>query len=280
MPREEVHARVAGGELVGWRQGSGPRVLLLHGGPGLSCDYLEDVVGELGAGYDVAWFQQRGLPPSVAEPPFTVATAVDDVVSFLDALGWDRAFVLGHSWGGHLLWHLLVSTPERLDGGLAVDPLGGVGDGGNEVFEQAMNARIPEENRVRAEELDRRAMAGEGTEDDVLESMRLYWPAYFADPGDVPPMPPMRSSIAAYAGLWESLKEQLPALEAALPAVDVPLGVVVCERSPIPADEAGVATAAAIPGAWVERVEGAGHFPWYERPGAVRAALDRLTARG
>jgi pimeloyl-ACP methyl ester carboxylesterase len=33
-----------------------------------------------------------------------------------------------------------------------------------------------------------------------------------------------------------------------------------------------------IPGAWVEVVEGAGHFVWVEAPGAVRAALRRLTA--
>jgi hypothetical protein len=31
-----------------------------------------------------------------------------------------------------------------------------------------------------------------------------------------------------------------------------------------------------IPGAWIEVVEGAGHFIWVERPGAVRAALRRL----
>jgi len=33
-----------------------------------------------------------------------------------------------------------------------------------------------------------------------------------------------------------------------------------------------------IPGAWVEVVEGAGHFVWVEAPGAVSAALRRLTA--
>jgi pimeloyl-ACP methyl ester carboxylesterase len=32
-----------------------------------------------------------------------------------------------------------------------------------------------------------------------------------------------------------------------------------------------------IPSAWVEVVEGAGHLVWVEAPGAVRAALRRLT---
>jgi pimeloyl-ACP methyl ester carboxylesterase len=33
-----------------------------------------------------------------------------------------------------------------------------------------------------------------------------------------------------------------------------------------------------IPDAWVEIVDGAGHFVWVEAPGAVRASLRRLTA--
>jgi pimeloyl-ACP methyl ester carboxylesterase len=278
MTRVEISAPVEGGSLVGWRQGEGPPVLLLHGGPGLSYEYLDEFADELGPGYDIAAFQQRGLAPSLTTGPFTVEVAVADVIAVLDALGWSDAYVLGHSWGGHLLFHVLTAAPTRVRGGLAVDPLGGVGDGGNATFEAAMTARTPEANRQRAEELDRREMAGEGTEDDVRESMSLYWRAYFADPDHVAPMPSYRASVEAYAGLFADVTERLPGLGAALSGVGVPLGVVVGAQSPMPPDEAGIATAAAVPGAWAEVVEGAGHFPWFERPGSVKAALDRLTA--
>lgn len=280
MTRTEVTAPVEGGALVGWRLGSGPPVLLLHGGPGMSAAYLDDLVPELSEGYEVAAFQQRGIAPSMTEGPFTVDVAISDVVAFLDALGWDQSYVLGHSWGGHLLFHVVVAAPERVLGALSVDPLGGVGDGGGAAFEAEMTARTPEVDRARAEELDRKAMAGEGSEDDVIESMRLYWSAYFADPEHVAPMPPMQNSVAAYAGLWEDLNARLPELAAALTQVRVPVGVVVGERSPIPPDQAGLATAAVIPDAWTDVVEGAGHFLWYERPGSVRAALDRLAGKG
>ena len=36
-------------------------------------------------------------------------------------------------------------------------------------------------------------------------------------------------------------------------------------------------TVAAISGAWLEVVTGAGRFVWFERPGSVRAGLQRLT---
>ena len=66
MTRRDFRAAVEGGELVGWVQGSGPRVLLLHGGPGLSFNYLDPLVDEIRDGYEVASYQQRGLAPSTA----------------------------------------------------------------------------------------------------------------------------------------------------------------------------------------------------------------------
>jgi proline iminopeptidase len=233
----------------------------------------------LGPAYRVASFQQRGLSPSTTAGPFTVEVAVADVLTVLDASGWDQAFVVGHSWGGHLLLHLAVAAPDRLAGALAVDPLGGVGDGGITTFEHQMSARTSEERRAQSLELDARALRGEGTPDDLIESLRLIWPAYFASPAAAPEMPDIRASTEAYSGLFASLTHERTALAAALPAVTVAFGFVAGAESPMPVDQASAATAAVIPGAWLEDViEGAGHFPWYERPGCVRAALDRLVA--
>jgi pimeloyl-ACP methyl ester carboxylesterase len=41
--------------------------------------------------------------------------------------------------------------------------------------------------------------------------------------------------------------------------------------------EASTDAAERIPGAWVDVVEGAGHFIWVEAPGAVRESLRLLT---
>jgi pimeloyl-ACP methyl ester carboxylesterase len=276
VEREEIVVPVPGGHIVGWVTGDGLPVLLLHGGPGLSYGYVDGLADEIGDDYRVASYQQRGLEPSTAEGPFEVAREISDAIAVLDHLGWERAIVVGHSWGGHLLFHLAVAAPERLIGALAVDPLGAVGDGGFANFGAEMDARTPEADRERARELDERAMQGDGAPADALESLRLYWPAYFADRSTAPPMTVTGMSVAAYSGVLDSLVAQLPRLEAALPHISVPVGVVVGAQSPMPPGEAGIATARAIPGAWVEVVEGSGHFPWLERPGSVKAALQRL----
>jgi pimeloyl-ACP methyl ester carboxylesterase len=262
--------------IAGRRAGSGPPVLLLHGGPGLGFDYLRDLADELAQENDVAWYQQRGQEPSAAEGPYTVAADVEDARRVLDALGWQKTYVVGHSWGGHLALHVAEAMPERLLGVLAVDPLGSVGDGRWPEFDEEIFRRTPEAVRARARELDELSMAGKVDDALALEGMRLVWPAYFADPESAPPMPELRIASECAAEMVQSILAELPALEAGLPGIRVPVGFVHGSRSPMPL-AASTDAAERIPGAWVEVVDGAGHFVWGEAPGAVRAALRRLT---
>jgi pimeloyl-ACP methyl ester carboxylesterase len=266
-----------GGLIAGRRAGSGPPVLLLHGGPGLGFDYLAELADELAEENDVAWYQQRGLPPSASDRPWTVAANVDDARRLLDALGWDSAYVVGHSWGGHLALHLAAALPDRLRGALAVDPLGSIGDGRWPEFDEEILRRTPEDVRARAQELDDLMTSGEASEELALEQMRLIWPAYFADATSAPPMPPLRMAGECFAETARSIVVELPALEAGLPHIRVPVGFVHGARSPMPL-AASTDAAERIPGAWVEVVDGAGHFLWFEAPGAVRTSLRRLTA--
>ena len=262
--------------VAGRRAGNGPPVLLLHGGPGLGFDYLRDLADELAEENDVAWYQQRGLAPSAAEGPYTVAADVGDARRVLDALGWDKAYVVGHSWGGHLALHVAEALPERLLGVLAVDPLGSVGDGRWPEFDEEIFRRTPEPVRVRARELDELASSGAADDDLALEQMRLVWSAYFADPGAAPPMPKLRMASERSAQMGQSILAELPALEAGLGQIRLPVGFVHGSRSPMPV-AASTDAAERIPGAWVDVVGGAGHFVWVEAPGAVRASLRRLT---
>jgi pimeloyl-ACP methyl ester carboxylesterase len=236
---------------------------------------MEGLIDELASGYRVATYQQRGLAPSTILGPFTVDQHVADVAAVLDALEWPRAHVVGHSWGGYLLVAAAARLGDRLISGVSVDPIGVVGDGGTAEFERRISERTPADVRTRAEELDRRAMAGEGTEEEALESMRLIWPAYFADAQAAPPMPEIRTSVDTYSQTLDSITDGMSALAAALPKVTLPVVFLYGTSSPIPAS-ASIDMAALMPSADAMPVERAGHFIWLERPGVVRAALDSL----
>jgi len=274
--REVLSVPVTGGALGGWVTGDGQPVLLLHGGPGLSYEYLNELRVELGSGYRIASYQQRGLEPSTLKGPFTVAQEIADALAVLDELGWSDALIVGHSWGGHLALRLAAAYPDRILGALAIDPLGVVGDGGQAAFEAEMAARTPKADRERAVELDRRAMAGEGSPEDLMESVRIVWPAYFADPENVPAMPPIRMSVEVYSSIVADLTTDIDKVTAALATGAVAYGVLAGAASPMPWGQAARATAELSPRGFLTVVPAAGHFPWFEAPGRVRAALARL----
>jgi pimeloyl-ACP methyl ester carboxylesterase len=273
----EFSVPVDGGTLGGWVAGQGDPALVLHGGPGLS-DATSGLADELSGAFTVYRYQQRGLSPSSADGPFTVETHVADAIAVLDANHLHQVWLVGHSWGGHLALFLVSLYPEPFRGVLVLDPLGAVGDGGEHDLDVNLGARLSPEARERARALDERAMAGEGSNTDAVEGLRLAWPGYFADPASAPPMPELDLSIDCYSQTFDSIHQHLnqKTLMKALPLVTVPVAFVLGAQSPIPPLH-GYRTANLIPGALVHEVEECGHFVWMEQPGATLQALRQLT---
>jgi len=257
-------------------QGTGTPLLLLHGGPAMS-DYMEMLGPEL-AGWRAVKYQQRGLAPSAVCGPFTVERHVADAVAVLDELGIDQAVVLGHSWGGYLALNLALAHPERVTGLVIIDPLGAVDDGGLVEMGQNLGSRLLPSALDQYAEVAARLATPEPTDDDMLESLRLLWPGYFADPQAAPALPSfMRASVGAYAGTFASVAElQASGLGERLGGIEAPAVFVLGEKSPMPVSQ-GERTAALLPRAEVQVVPAAGHLPWHEQPGCVAAALARIS---
>lgn len=57
IDRSTFTVTTSAGSLAGWFVGDGPRVLLLHGGPGLGYDYMLPLVAELEA---IGWYGIAG----------------------------------------------------------------------------------------------------------------------------------------------------------------------------------------------------------------------------
>ncbi len=270
------------GELVGRVVGSGPPMLLLHGGPGLE-DYLAPLADELASDWTVAHYTQRGTAPSTLDGDVTVTGHVEDVLAVLDHLGWPRCVLAGHSWGGHLAMHVAVRHPERLVGLIALDALGGVGDGGYAAFGAALMARVLPQHSSRLDELEALEKAGGPlTPEQDAEALALMWPAYFPDPATAPPMPDL--SVSPRMGeSFESMLSSVAEIESRLAGCQVPALFVHGEDSPMPV-ESSTETVARLPYADVEVLTGAGHFLWIDRPGVVQGLVNpwwsRVSANG
>ncbi len=195
---ESLTVAVPGGEIFATRRGmgEGPPVLLLHGGPGIGAENLVSLVEELDGIVDGVLPQQRGLEPSTLEGPRDVETHVADAIAVLDHLGWERAWLIGHSWGGHLGMHIAVAHPDRVAGLIALETLGAIPDGGSDALMVNMVARLTPDERADLDKLIEAQVAGEDDPDIMFKIYVTLWPSYSAVHGEVLPFSSLRLEAA------------------------------------------------------------------------------------
>ncbi len=96
--------------------GTGTPVLLLHGFPETSrmwAPLMERLAEE---GFHCLAPDQRGYSPG-ARPEgaenYTYTHLAADAAAFLDAMGWEKAHLIGHDWGAAAGWAAVGTTPDR-----------------------------------------------------------------------------------------------------------------------------------------------------------------------
>lgn len=108
--------RTGGLTFSAWSMGGGPLVVLLHGFPDTPRTFLHQLPAIAAAGYRAVAVTLRGYEPSSqpADGSFYVADLAHDVVGWIDALGADRAHVVGHDWGATIAFAVAALVPERV----------------------------------------------------------------------------------------------------------------------------------------------------------------------
>jgi pimeloyl-ACP methyl ester carboxylesterase len=98
-------------------QGEGPLILLLHGFPESWYSWRHQLPALAGAGYRVAAPDQRGYGDSDRPTEIEAYDQVEltaDIAGLIEALGEERAVVVGHDWGAPVAWHMALLHPERV----------------------------------------------------------------------------------------------------------------------------------------------------------------------
>lgn len=99
-------------------EGAGPPVVLLHGFPDTSELWRFQIPALTAAGFRAIAPDLRGRggsdkPPHVED--YALSKIVRDVAGIMDALGIERAHVVGHDWGAAVAWFAAALLPERVD---------------------------------------------------------------------------------------------------------------------------------------------------------------------
>jgi len=97
--------------------GHGTPVVLLHGFPDDRGLWRHQIPALAAAGYraiapDLRGFGDSSKPTDLAA--YRVERMVGDVVGLLDALGIDRAHLVGHDWGAAIGWFTAALVPDRV----------------------------------------------------------------------------------------------------------------------------------------------------------------------
>ncbi|XP_033112128.1 bifunctional epoxide hydrolase 2-like [Anneissia japonica] len=97
--------------------GSGPPVIFCHGFPESWYSWRYQIPALGNAGYRVIALDQRGYGDS-SNPPdieaYTQEKLCGDVIGLMDVLGLPQASIVGHDWGGAVVWNLALMYPERI----------------------------------------------------------------------------------------------------------------------------------------------------------------------
>lgn len=127
MPvNQDVTGRVRSGDVEIFYRKFGKRghtpVLIVHGLSYFSYDWI-GVGGRIAQDREVVAIDMRGFGESGWSPArdYKLETLSDDLLAVLDALGWDKAVLMGHSFGGRVCLATAGWRPERAAGLICVD---------------------------------------------------------------------------------------------------------------------------------------------------------------
>ncbi len=96
--------------------GKGDPLLLTMGYSGTMDLWATDVLKELASQYRVIIFDNRGMGETTAsDKEFTIELFADDARGLMDALGIERAHVLGWSLGTYIAQELTLRHPDRVE---------------------------------------------------------------------------------------------------------------------------------------------------------------------
>jgi pimeloyl-ACP methyl ester carboxylesterase len=111
------HVQHDGARLWYATYGSGPAVVLLHGGLGNSGNWGYQVPALLASGYQAIVIDSRGHGRSTTDGrPYSYARMASDVRAVIDELHLKRAAIVGWSDGATIGWFVAMDAPDRVAG--------------------------------------------------------------------------------------------------------------------------------------------------------------------
>jgi proline iminopeptidase len=264
-----------------------PRLLVLHGGPGASHDYMLPQMLELARDYRLIFYDQRGGGRSASDDrtPITWKTHVADLAAIAREMP-EPLTLVGYSWGGLLaLLYSIAAAGGFRDEGIVITADAPAPAPVRLVLicpapaTSAFRAQFSEElaRRQRAPWIaeERAALAASGLRerDPAAYAKRIFElgvAGYFADPSRARELTPFRVIARVQQSVWESLAGYDITDKLAL--IEAPTLVLHGAHDAIPLGSSEV-IASALPRGELVILDESAHVPYVEGQDAFFAAV-------
>ena len=217
MPIDEALVDNGGVILYVKTVGHGPPLVVVHGGPGASHDYLLPSLYRLATSYRLVFIDERGSgrSPRLEDPKqYTVEKMADDVEAVRMALQLGKIALLGHSYGGVVVQAYAFKYQANLSHLILASTFSSTREL-NEALGR-MKQAMPADRRARLEALEKAGLFGKG---EVWEHGRYtdeyaklawgvgYFPALYGarpEPNYDPVEGNTKNSWELYREMWGS----------------------------------------------------------------------------
>jgi 3-oxoadipate enol-lactonase len=239
-----------------WRlEGSGPAIALLHGWA-MDLEYWDPLVALLAPQFTLLRFDRRGFGRSIGQPD--IHRNVGDLTALLNEANINRAILLGMSQGARLAIHFALAHPERtralvLDGAPALEA----------------ESELPLDQY-------RRTLETQGAA--ALQTEVIHHPLMQLHTAD----PAARRLLADIVGRYTGSDLLHPARRRRKPelgAIATPTMILNGSDDSPERRAAGRELQAAIPGAQLLELPGAGHMALLDNPAAYASAVSEFCLR-
>ncbi|OGW74901.1 MAG: hypothetical protein A2Z72_06230 [Omnitrophica bacterium RBG_13_46_9] len=244
--------------------GKGYPIVLIMGFSGTMDMWEPRVLRALSSHYKVIVFDSRGIGESTAtSKKFSIELFADDTAGLLDALGIERAHILGWSMGTNIAQELALRHPDKVDKLIlyAADP------GGKECVQPESPLKTVTDTSGTLHDREERV---------VKVLFPEEWRKKHPDVREYFPFPKERSSVDNVNRQAQAMNEWAGSYSR-LGQIKCPTLLITGTEDVIPPPINSFIMGEKIPGAWVIQIKGGGHGLMYQYPeGFSRAILTFL----
>lgn len=252
--------------------GKGKPLIVIHGGPGLSQDYLLPQLYRLADNNLVIFYDQRGCGKSTGEinpETITVEAFVNDLDTIRKAFQFEKISILGHSWGGFLAMQYAIAHPECIYKLILSNSMPASSDEFALFLQEYVHRTSPYQTELAGIHNTQGFLEGDP---DIIERLyRIIFRTYCYLPENADKLSLRMTSTASVNGakvsenFRKNVFEKPFNLHASLKSLKIPTLVIHGDSDPIPAFTAQNVHKS-IPQSKYILMKNCGHFPYVEDP--------------